>query len=120
MANPLAKNFEAPDRTREVPKGRLDLVDLDGATGTRVRYEPGFRWSECVGAPAGKDICAARHFGYVLAGRLRLRMADGTEAEVGPGDVFVVPPGHDGWVVGDEAFVAVDFSQDMRRYVEGA
>jgi uncharacterized cupin superfamily protein len=46
-----------------------------------------------------------------VSGRMGIRMDDGTEAEVGPGDVFACPPGHDAWVVGDEACVALDFGE---------
>jgi len=36
-------------------------------------------------------------------------MDDGTEIEIGPGDVARIEPGHDAWVIGDEAFIAIDF-----------
>ena len=36
-------------------------------------------------------------------------MADGTEFESAPGDVSVLPPGHDAWVVGDEPVEAIDW-----------
>jgi class 3 adenylate cyclase len=42
-------------------------------------------------------------------------MPDGIELEIGPGDVFEIPPGHDAWVVGDEPWVSVDF-EAMRAY----
>jgi quercetin dioxygenase-like cupin family protein len=35
-------------------------------------------------------------------------MNDGDEIEIGPGDAVNVPPGHDGWVVGDEPYVGID------------
>ena len=44
-----------------------------------------------------------RHIGYALSGRLHVAMDDGSELEYGPGDVVLVPPGHDGWTVGAEA-----------------
>jgi uncharacterized cupin superfamily protein len=47
--------------------------------------------------------------GYVLSGRMKVVMDDGTEAEVGPGDVCSIAPGHDAWTVGDEACVTIDF-----------
>ena len=34
-----------------------------------------------------------------------------SEEKVGPGDVYVIPPGHDAWVVGDEPVVSVDVSR---------
>ena len=49
------------------------------------------------------------HLGYVLSGRLKVVTDDGTEGEVGPGDVCSIAPGHDAWTVGDEACVTIDF-----------
>jgi hypothetical protein len=40
---------------------------------------------------------------------MAVRMDDGSQAEFGPGDVGVIPPGHDAWVVGNEPFVGIDF-----------
>ncbi|MEX0874291.1 MAG: cupin domain-containing protein [Actinomycetota bacterium] len=116
MTKPLTKNFSNPDEVRKIRDGRVEVIDLDGFGCVKVRYEPGYRWSESLSESAGTDTCQFTHQGYVLGGRLRVRMEDGSEAEVGPGDVFVVPPGHDGWVVGDEPFEALDFSDQMRGY----
>ena len=41
---------------------------------------------------------------------LQRALDDGTAAEFGQGDVAVIPPGHDAWVVGDEPFVALDIT----------
>jgi hypothetical protein len=118
MTSPAARNIASPVVSREIPRGRLDRIDADGFACVKVRYEPGWRWSESIGAMAGATSCRIRHEGYALSGRLRVRMEDGTEAEVGPGDLFVVPPGHDGWVVGNEAFEALDFAPEMRRWLD--
>ncbi|MCH7738309.1 MAG: hypothetical protein IH872_13025 [Chloroflexi bacterium] len=40
-----------------------------------------------------------------------IRGADGGEVLVGPGDAFEAPPGHDAWVVGDEACIVLDFER---------
>jgi hypothetical protein len=37
-------------------------------------------------------------------------MDNGDETEIGAGDASHIPPGHDAWVVGDEPYVAIDFS----------
>ncbi len=59
---------------------------------------------------ADTSSCELAHTGYVISGRLRVRMNDGTEAEFGPGDAHYVSPGHDAWVVGDEPLAVVDFT----------
>jgi uncharacterized cupin superfamily protein len=75
--------------------------DRDGTAGC-------WRWSVNVKPIAGTDSCQVDHLGYVLEGRMALRMDDGTEREFGPGDAFHVPPGHDAWIIGDEACVLLD------------
>ena len=72
-------------------------------------FEPGWRWSERVKPIAGTDSCQKAHLGYVLSGLMKVVMDDGTEGEVGTGDVFSIAPGHDAWTVGDEACVMIDF-----------
>ncbi len=37
-------------------------------------------------------------------------MDSGSEQEFGPGDVALIPPGHDAWVVGNEPVVVMDIS----------
>ena len=106
----MKKNLSAPDETRSFPKGKLDVVKLSGFVFGRFVLEPGWKWSECVKPIAKTESCMVHHNGYIESGRMRVRMDDGTEAEVGPGDAFVVPPGHDAWIVGDEPCVAFDFS----------
>jgi quercetin dioxygenase-like cupin family protein len=73
------------------------------------QMEPGWRWSEHVKPIANTDSCQATHLLYVISGRMEVSMEDGTEREIGPGDVAFISPGHDAWVVGDEPCVSVDF-----------
>jgi quercetin dioxygenase-like cupin family protein len=100
-------NFDTPDETRTFEKGRFELYRVGPTTLGRATYEPGWRWSEHVGGPAGEDSCRVEHVGLVLSGRAAVRMNDGTERVMGPGDFFHVPPGHDSWVVGDEPYVSL-------------
>ena len=43
----------------------------------------------------------------MISGRAAVKMLDGTERIMGPGDFFYVPPGHDSWVVGDEPYISL-------------
>jgi quercetin dioxygenase-like cupin family protein len=105
------KNLGTPDETRPfAAKGEAAVVQLEGMTLIRATFEPGWRWSEHVKPLAKTDSCQASHSAYVLSGRMHIRMDDGTEGAVGPGDAFVCVPGHDAWVVGDEACVVIDFT----------
>ncbi len=109
MAAMVKKNFDASEETRTIDKGKIETVDLGGVKAMRVTFEPGWHWSECVKPIVGTDSCQVPHLLHVVSGRMVTRMDDGTEAEFGPGDVGVIPPGHDAWVVGDEPFVGIDF-----------
>jgi class 3 adenylate cyclase len=109
------RRFSEPSDVRMLPRGRIDVVELDDLVVGRMSYEPGWRWSVDIKPIAGTDTCQYHHVGVTLSGRLRVEMPDGTELEIGPGDVFEIPPGHDAWVVGDEPWVSVDF-EAMRSY----
>jgi hypothetical protein len=103
------RDFNSPDESRTPEKTRVDVVRMGGATAGRFTFEPGWRWSECVKPVAGTDSCQARHVGVVHEGRLHGAHEDGSEGEIGPGDAYVIEPGHDAWVVGDERFVGFEF-----------
>src|SRR5215217_7180761 len=103
------RDFNSPDESRTPEKTRVDVVRMGGATAGRFTFEPGWRWLECVKPVAGTDSCQARHVGVVHEGRLHVVHEDGSEGEMGPGDAYVIEPGHDAWVVGDERFVGFEF-----------
>ena len=118
MAGVSSKSFDTPDETRTPDKTRVEVVRLGGATAARFTFQPTWRWSECVKPVAGTDSCQARHVGAIVSGRLHVVHNDGTEGEVGPGDAYVIEPGHDAWVVGDEAVVAFEF-ESAETYARG-
>jgi hypothetical protein len=112
-----AKNFGKPDEVRQFPNGMVEIVKIGGATVGRAVLKPGWRWSTSVQPVAKTKSCEAAHFQYHVSGILRVRMDDGTELDCKPGDVSLLPPGHDAWVVGDEPVVLVDF-QGMVDYAK--
>jgi hypothetical protein len=109
MAKAVNKNFSSPEETRNIEKGKVEVVDLGGSQVMKAQFEPGWRWSECVKPVVGGDSCQVPHLMYTLKGQMIVKMDDGTEIEIGPGDATFIPPGHDAWIVGDETFEAVDF-----------
>ena len=111
------KHFGKADEVREFPKGRLELVHVGGATVGRAILQPGWRWSTSVKPIAKTRSCEAPHFQYHLSGVIHIVMDDGTELDCRAGDVSMVPPGHDAWVVGHEPAVIVDF-QGMVDYAK--
>ena len=106
-----ARSFEEPDEVRTPPLGRIEIVNLVSHTLGRATFQPGWRWSEHVKPIAGTESCQFTHVGTAISGRLHVRLNDGSELEINPGDAYTIPPGHDGWVVGDEPFVGVEVSQ---------
>ncbi|PZG24516.1 cupin [Spongiactinospora gelatinilytica] len=112
------KSTEKPDERRDFPMGHIEICNLTGLSFGVATFEPGWRWSESVRPIVGTDSCQVHHHGFVVKGRLRIRMDDGAEAEAGPGEVFVCSPGHDAWVVGDEEVIAYDFAGGAAEYAQ--
>jgi hypothetical protein len=112
------KTIDKPDERRDFPHGHLELLNLTGLDFAVGTFEPGWRWTESVAPITGTTSCEVHHFGYCASGRMMIKMDDGAEGEVGPGDVFVISPGHDAWVLGDEPFICYDFSSNMAEYAK--
>jgi ethanolamine utilization protein EutQ (cupin superfamily) len=99
-----------PDETRSFEKGKIDLANIGDITIGRGSFEPGWSWEKCIKPIVKTNSCQVRHTMYVISGRMKVVMDDGTEGENGPGDVAVIPPGHNAWVIGDEPCVSIDFT----------
>ncbi len=111
------KSFGNPDEVRVFPKGRLELIKIGGTTVGCAIFEPGWRWAKSVQPLTKTKSCEAPHFQYHISGVLKIRMDDAIELECRPGDVSLLPSGHDAWVVGDQPVVVVDF-QGMIDYAK--
>jgi quercetin dioxygenase-like cupin family protein len=111
MSGLIHKSLDKPDEVRpfDASTGRLELIDLDTGPVGRATFAPGWRWTEHVRPIAKTDSCQAAHLCYFVSGRMKVVMDDGEEAEFGPGDVAVIPAGHDAWTVGDEDCVVIDW-----------
>jgi quercetin dioxygenase-like cupin family protein len=111
MTRLIRKSFDSPEEVREFEggSGQLNLVNLDAGPIGRARFEPGWRWSEHVKPIAKTESCQSAHSCYFVSGRMHVVTDDGEEMEYGPGDVAAMAPGHDAWIVGDEACVVVDW-----------
>ena len=109
MAKAERKSFSSPDETRTFEKGKVDLVKVDGKLVARLTLEPGWKGSEHVKPTAGTEWCEVEHFHYHVSGRMHIVMSDGTEFDVGSGEISALPRGHDAWVVGDEPVVLIDW-----------
>jgi quercetin dioxygenase-like cupin family protein len=112
-------DFSAPDEVRRPdPTATIDVVKLAGGEIGRYTFQPGWRWSTHIKPVVGGESCQTDHMGYVVSGRMGVQTDDGTTGEVAAGSVYRIPPGHDGWVVGDEPVVVVEF-QGATHYAQG-
>jgi hypothetical protein len=111
------KSFGKPDEVREFPKGKVEILKIGKATIGRATFQPGWKWSESVQPLVKTKSCEAPHFQYHVSGELMVKMDDGTVLQCKPGDVSLLPMGHDAWVVGTEPAVVVDF-QGMLDYAK--
>jgi quercetin dioxygenase-like cupin family protein len=112
----MKKNLGSPDVVRDCGHGRMELATVEDTTLAKVTLKPGWKWSEHIQPMAKTELCEVPHQQYVISGRLMIAMEDGTNLELEPGDYAVIAPGHDAWVLGDEPFVAIDFSPAMKSY----
>jgi len=89
----ILKRFDQPDELREFPLGRFELVHVGGMTIGRATYQPGWKWSEHLGAALGQGSCLVEHVGIVVSGCATAAMNDGSIIEMRAGDLFYIPPG---------------------------
>lgn len=111
------QNFDRPKELRNFPNGRLELLEVGGRILGRATLEPGWKWSESVKPIAKTKSCEAPHFQYHVSGVLMVKMDNGETYQCRAGDISVLAPGHDAWVVGNEPVVVVDF-QGMVDYAK--
>jgi quercetin dioxygenase-like cupin family protein len=102
------KSHDSPDEVRTPDKTRVEVVQFERFTIGRFRFAPGWRWSECVKPVVKTDQCQLSHVGYAVSGSIKVRMKDGTEKIISAGESYTIPPGHDAWVEGDQAFVGIE------------
>ncbi|MDA4123395.1 MAG: cupin domain-containing protein [Thaumarchaeota archaeon] len=110
MPNHEVSNLTASTEVRRFPHAKIQLVNIAGGTVARFELQKGWRWSNDVKPVVKTEWCEAPHLQYVISGKYRVKLKDGTEFDIGPGDVASVPPGHDAWVVGDETLVGIEFT----------
>jgi hypothetical protein len=103
------KSLDSADETRKFDNGYVEVVTAGDHSIGRSHLEPGWRWSDSVKPLAGTELCEVPHVGYCVRGRLHVRMRDGAEFQIRPGDAYVLTDHHDAWVEGEDAFESVEF-----------
>lgn len=94
---------------REVGGVQVDVVPTGNARVKRVVYPPGFRWSTNLKDIVGTPLCMHAHVGFLASGEFHIQYADGAIEEFVAPQVVAIAPGHDGWVVGGEPAVLIEF-----------
>jgi ethanolamine utilization protein EutQ (cupin superfamily) len=109
MPSHEVKNVSASAEVRRFNLGKIELVNIGTGTVGRFEMQKGWKWSTDMKPIVKTEWCEAQHLQYVMSGKLHVKMKDGTEFDVGAGDVASIPPGHDAWVVSNEPLVGVEF-----------
>jgi hypothetical protein len=94
---------------REVGGVKLAVAPAGQARVKRLIYPPGFRWSTSMKPIVGTDRCMHAHAGFLARGEIHIEYADGCVVEYTAPQVVAIEPGHDGWVVGTEPAVLIEF-----------
>ena len=108
MSDPLLAPLRGGE-SREIGGVQIDVVRAGACRVKRMIYPPGFRWSTDMKAIVGTDLCMHAHVGFLARGQVHIQYADGCTLEFVAPQVVAIEPGHDGWVVGDEPAVVVEF-----------
>ena len=94
---------------REIGGVLVDVVPTGNARVKRIVYPVGFRWSQNLKALVGTPLCMHAHVGFLASGRINIQYADGVLEEFVAPQAVAIAPGHDGWVVGDEPAILIEF-----------
>ena len=94
---------------REIGNVSLDVAPAGAGRVKRMIYPPGFRWSTHMKPIVGTDLCRHAHVGFLARGQIHVQYGDGCIVEFAAPQAVAIEPGHDGWVVGREPVVLIEF-----------
>ena len=98
----FVRTFAEPDELIELESVRSAMINRGGIAVALDIHQPGWRWSTHIRPLVRTEWCEVRHVGVLLRGRLRIRLQDGSESDIGPMSLMDIPAGHDAWVIGEE------------------
>ena len=99
------KNFNKPDEKRNVGRMKVEVITFGPLNCARHTAAPGWSWATDIKPVASTESCQVNHLFYLISGKLHVVLDDGSEMDFNPGDMGLIPPGHNGWTVGDEPAV---------------
>ncbi len=94
---------------RHIGHVRLDVGRAGAARVKRMIYPPGFHWAKDMKPITGTELCMHAHVGFLARGEIHIEYADGCVVEHKAPQIVAIEPGHDGWVVGKEPVVLIEF-----------
>jgi hypothetical protein len=97
---------------KEVGGVQVDISRCGSVRVKRMIYPPGFNWAEHLSGLIGSKLCQHAHVGFMAAGQINVRFADGCVQEYKAPQFVAVEPGHEGWVVGDQPAVLIEFDYE--------
>jgi quercetin dioxygenase-like cupin family protein len=109
MATIEKKSLNKPEQTKQNGRLKSEVITIADLTFQRFTAEPGWRWSIDVKPVVKTETCQVSHLFYMLSGRLHVRTNEGQDMEFNPGDMGLIPPGHDGWTIGDQPAIWLEF-----------
>src|SRR6195256_1786829 len=107
-SDPLLAPVKGAER-RTIGGVRLEVGRAGAARVKRMVYPAGFRWSVDMKPIVGTDLCMHAHVGFLARGEIHIEYADGCVVEHKAPQIVAIEPGHDGWVVGKEPVVLIEF-----------
>jgi XTP/dITP diphosphohydrolase len=107
-SDPLLGPIEA-DEHREMCGVQVDIARAGAARVKRLIYPPGYHWANEMSTLLGSKYCMHAHVGFMVRGQINVRFEDGCVEEFKAPKFVHVEPGHEGWVVGDEPAVLIEF-----------
>jgi hypothetical protein len=114
-ARPKAKAFDAllaPVKgatKRNIGHVQLEVGRAGAARVKRMIYPPGFHWAVDMKPNVGTELCMHAHVGFLARGEIHIEYADGCIVEHKAPQIVAIDPGHDGWVVGKEPVILIEF-----------
>ncbi len=108
VTDPLLAAVKGAER-RNIGHVQLEVGRAGAARVKRMIYPVGFRWSKDMKPAVGTDLCMHAHVGFLARGEIHIEYADGCVVEHKAPQIVAIDPGHDGWVVGKEPVVLIEF-----------
>jgi hypothetical protein len=106
--DPLLAAVKGAER-RNIGHVQLEVGRAGAARVKRMIYPVGFRWSRDMKPVVGTDLCMHAHVGFLARGEIHIEYADGCVVEHKAPQIVAIDPGHDGWVVGKQPVVLIEF-----------